>query len=207
MATIRVFAAIFLALGLFSCQSSRELHFFKEGDNYYRLRIKQHAFLSSSRYISGYFDEQAVNNYFGDVQRGNSKIEHISSSGCKQEESDLVLILSTNSDVVSQEISGLAQSQELFALLNKVSLSEATQKIADTKAKLFERIESNDAIVDELNSLVSGTPLPLDATEQTVDEVLGKVYNTVAVGRGQVTGAKTVEDIQNFLLNGLGGEQ
>lgn len=199
--------SILLLIGACSCQSSRELHYFKEGGNYYRLNIKQHAFLSSSRYVSGYFDEEAVNYYFGDVKRSTTKIEHISPSGCKQEDSDLVLILSTNSDVVSQEISGLAQNQELFALLNKLSLSETTQKIADTKSKLYESIESNDAILDELSTLVNSTPLSDESNRKTVDDALGNLYNTVAVSRGQVTGAKTAEDIQNFLLNGLGGSR
>lgn len=49
-----------------------ETHYFrskKDPANYYKLRVHGGTFLASSRYISGYFDEDAVNNYFNEMSQ------------------------------------------------------------------------------------------------------------------------------------------
>ena len=60
-----------IVLLLSGCMSSfSERHFFKSEDaygnpvNYYKLSVSGKNFLSSTRYLSGYFDEKAVDAYF-----------------------------------------------------------------------------------------------------------------------------------------------
>lgn len=55
--------------------ASSERHYFRAVDaenkpvNYFRLTIKSSSSLASSRYLSGYFDEQAVDQYFGSFKQ------------------------------------------------------------------------------------------------------------------------------------------
>ena len=64
---------ILLALLTVGCASTfRETHYFKSEvsggtiPNYYRLTVGGYSVFSSSRYISGYFDEETVNTYFNE---------------------------------------------------------------------------------------------------------------------------------------------
>ncbi len=67
-------AMVMLAIFSFGCASTfHEAHYFKSGTasasvipNYYRLTVKGYSWLSSSRYISGYFDEDTLNTYFNE---------------------------------------------------------------------------------------------------------------------------------------------
>jgi hypothetical protein len=70
MTTIKLIGIISVTIVLISCQSAKELHYFKTGGNYYRLMIDEKSFASKARYLSGYFDEKAVDKYFsGSVAR------------------------------------------------------------------------------------------------------------------------------------------
>ena len=129
---VSVCLCLFSIVILLSCQSGRELHYFKEGPNYYRLKIKEYAFLSSSRYVSGYFDEVAVDKYFGEIYRADSltfisepskaKTDSTYESALKKEKSSkLVMILSTNSDVVAEQIGSLAKNEETLELMARLA--------------------------------------------------------------------------------------
>src|SRR4051794_298126 len=73
-----VFLIMLTAISLAGCASVfDEKHFFKskavdaQGQpvNYYRVEVKGTTMLSSSRYISGYFDESAVDRYFNECSQ------------------------------------------------------------------------------------------------------------------------------------------
>lgn len=136
-----------------ACQSAKELHYFKSEENYYRLKINEWAFITSSRYISGYFDETAVNRYFGEILRPDSiafisEIPENDSSPQNGEEelsplekdpdNTFVMILSTNSSAVADQISTLAKNEEILDMIarmaNKEVLDENQQLMAKKKS-------------------------------------------------------------------------
>lgn len=138
-----------------SCQSIREMHYFRDRagnpPNYYRLQIKGHAFLTSSRYLSGNFDEEAVNYYFGEIaQPKDAKFEPtkpaLSSSqgivpvGAEGENKKFVLLLSSNSDAISSAFGNFVESKEtqkeLARILNRDKLNELEEvKAGETTEK------------------------------------------------------------------------
>jgi len=64
-----IYAAISALAFSAGCSSFSETHYFKDNAsprNYYKLRISGAAALSSSRYMSGYYDESAIDTYFGE---------------------------------------------------------------------------------------------------------------------------------------------
>jgi hypothetical protein len=157
-------AVIALLGGLFAggCASGiSETHFFRSNAvdgkglalNYYRIHVSGGTMLSSSRYLSGYFDEKALDTYFNEFsQPANGAItpapttnpsvpapaaggvQPLDPSGAGKK---LLLILSSNSDDIASQIGTLAQSDALSAdlvhlfgasSLNASKTSVATQQ-------------------------------------------------------------------------------
>jgi hypothetical protein len=118
---------------IFGCQSAKELHYFKSGGNYYRLRINESSFASKSRYLSGYFDEKAVDKYFSEMSQPDSGSFTEWVSGTKG--SQLVMILSTNSNSIAEQIGNLASNE---ALLENIAILANKDKIEQGKANANE---------------------------------------------------------------------
>ena len=162
-------------LGLLLCVSSgcasafHETHYFRSVDrqgqpvNYYRVTVDGQTALSSSRYLSGYFDEQAVNTYFNEyTQPQNAHFSDVTpatpaptvnATGAAQpaansggapvqslagnlEGRSLVMILSSNSDEIATGISSLAQSNDVAATLTAIVSRSQTTAASRTAATL-----------------------------------------------------------------------
>jgi hypothetical protein len=150
-----------------SCQTGKEVHYFKEGDNYYRLRIKEKALFSSSRYISGFFEEAAVDRFFGEIKRPDStfrvnpKLEKITSSDgtSSLEGKKLVLILSTNANAISDQIGALAKNEEALEMIARL----ANQDVIDRNAQLNAQRARHDLYVADVTATMDsylGTMVP-----------------------------------------------
>ncbi len=137
MTTVKLIGIISVSIVLISCQSAKELHYFKTGGNYYRLMIDEKSFASKARYLSGYFDEKAVDKYFSEMSQPDSGkfVEWVSSQG---RGSQLVMILSTNSTSVAEQIGQLASNEEL---LENIALLANKDKITQSKTTAYELSE------------------------------------------------------------------
>src|SRR5262245_27858432 len=75
MRRLRLAASCVLAAALAACSSFGETHYFKAVDengvarNYYRMNVSGYARLSSSRYLSGYYNDDVVDAYFNEVSQ------------------------------------------------------------------------------------------------------------------------------------------
>lgn len=135
----------FASIALCSCANIYEVHYFKDKissssstkiiPNYYRVEIRGHSFLSSSRYLSGYFDQSAINLYFNEfTQPTNGKLfgnEESTSAFTDEKGNELVLIFSTNSKAVSDQIGAIAKNQVVLnsaaTLVQKDKIESAQQ--------------------------------------------------------------------------------
>ena len=126
----RVASVLGLVTLLSGCSHISEVHYFKSKTgnppNFYRLRITGSSFLSSSRYVSGYFDEQAVNNYFGEFSQptngqfgspATNTQQIVPIDGGAQEGTILLLLLSANSDAIADQIGAIAKSTDTANLI------------------------------------------------------------------------------------------
>jgi hypothetical protein len=133
--------------------TAHERHFFRAVEhgkvvNYFRVDVKAHASFSSARYLSGYFDEAAVDTYFATFTQPSSfpgaapskgkaeggAEETVEGGGEKGGEKDcvitpvdpclagkkLVMLLSSNSDEVASQIGTFADGQEASGLLGRL---------------------------------------------------------------------------------------
>jgi len=128
-----------------------EVHHLKTVDqfgqpiNYYRVSIDGHTSGGSARYVSGYFDADAVEKYFNEFKqpKDGAFLEFdrpepkpsVSLRGLAQSsdtEASLVMMLSTNTDAVAQGISTLAQNQEILRSLTLFAAKDDIEE--DSKA-------------------------------------------------------------------------
>ncbi len=156
MKTQLTLLSIVLCTVLTGCQTANELHYFRQGANYYRLKIKEHSFASRSRYLSGYFDEHAVEKYFSETgQPDSARISKWQPVNGQQ--GSLVMILSTNSNSISEQIGGIAGNEDLLETVARLSHKDKIEKanelasgIDDLKGIASSIIQAGDIYVNKV---------------------------------------------------------
>jgi hypothetical protein len=160
---MKLLPAIVLSLGALAsnvgCGTVRETHYFRSQSpssafpNYYRVQITADAGATKVRYLSGYFDEKAVEQYFAEFAQperfpmpGEAKAHsgdgpepangnNLQPIDPKLDERSLVLILSTNVDDVAAQMGALAENIQvqsaLTGIVNKEELAAARQQAAE----------------------------------------------------------------------------
>lgn len=163
---------------LAGCSSFHETHYFKsvnakgEPVNYYKLTVTGGSTLSSSRYLSGYFDESAVETYFGEYvqpDKGHFPATKPAAEGETQVRSldqswdgrRLVLLLTSNSDAVAEGIQSLAQSEGVAATLARVVGRDRLAASRDASGELAVSQARAKAASTLIGTLI--TPLSTDA--------------------------------------------
>ncbi len=178
-------ASLLMLLTVVSCQTARELHYFREGDNYYRLRVKEKSIASKSRYLCGYFDEHAVDKYFSEPGQPDSArvVEWLNNPG---QNNPLVMILSTNSNAVSEQIGSFANNEELLEIVAQLSNKD---KIALSNSTTIE--------FDNLKTMASNIASSGDAyfLDATTDNVKGKIQDFLENIKANMKGKIPLENM------------
>ncbi|MBL7739586.1 MAG: hypothetical protein JNK14_10220 [Chitinophagaceae bacterium] len=142
LASLIIFPLVIIS----GCQSARELHYFKSDGNYYRLKINEKSFASKARYLSGYFDERAVDKYFSEMSQPDSAkvVQWLTNHG---ENVKLVMILSTNSNSISEQIGNLANNEDLLETVARLANKDkiAQSNIANSEIDNYKSMAGNIA--------------------------------------------------------------
>lgn len=147
---------------ILSCSSIYEVHYFKDKvnqrsnyinsylPNYYKVEISGYSFLSSSRYVSGYFEQNAINTYFNEfAQPENGKIFN-NNIFTNETGNELVLIFSTNAKAITNQIGSISKSQ---TVLNSLASIVEKGKTEESK-KINSQLETLDVDINQLKSHV-----------------------------------------------------
>ena len=185
--------ALFLALALLAtgCASFSEEHYFYTKDsvgtpiNFFRVRVTGNTGLSRMRYVSGYYDERAVDLYFNEVknapdtnasaeiaplfinnQKNPGTTDNLTPFNPPPEHGTLLMIFSSNPNSVAATIGQFAESQQnadaITNLLNHREVKELRQQTS-TQATATLRFTS---AATQITSILAG--LPQDANTATV---------------------------------------
>jgi hypothetical protein len=138
---------ILLSLGFSSCQSAKELHYFKSEGNYYRLKINEYSFASKSRYLSGFFSDRALELYFSEMSQPDScnTVQWIQNSQ-DDAKNNLVMILSTNSNSISEQIGGFASNEQTLETIARLANKDKIEKSNAISGQLQEAKELENKI-------------------------------------------------------------
>lgn len=137
------------------CSKFHEVHYLKSNvskgqtPNYFRVTVNGDTFMSSSRFMSGYFDEAAVNTYFGGFKQpeggrltavaSETKESGVMPIAATESGSTLILLLTSNADEIANSLNALANSeaitQALAGIVSHDQLEAAAQNAADAPAQ------------------------------------------------------------------------
>ncbi|WP_298157113.1 hypothetical protein [Flavobacterium sp.] len=142
---------IFYCLGLAflfnSCSSFKETHYFKDTlepvANYYKVEVRGYSFLSSSRYVSGYYDRTSIQEYFGELGQPEKARFVPATTNPADQNKELVLLLSSNSDAIANGFSNIVKNK---TTMNSVALLANKDKIEQSAAIKAERSEVDNKI-------------------------------------------------------------
>lgn len=160
-----IFKVLIVMLLVTSCSTFRETHLFKDTlqpvANYYKVEVKGYSFLSSSRYVSGYFDRTAIQEYFGEIgQPDKARFVPVSNS-LNDQNKELVLLLSSNSDAIANGISNLVKNK---TTINSIALMANKDKIEEAAI-----VKSN---IDAVNNDIKLYKMRIDANLLSSNEGL-----------------------------------
>lgn len=153
---------ISLVLSVISCSNIYEVHYFKDKvnqksnyinsymPNYYKVEISGYSFLSSSRYISGYFDQNAINTYFNEFTQPENGNILKNNTFTNETGNELVLIFSTNAKAITNQIGSISKSQ---TVLNSLASIVEKGKTEESK-KINSQLEILDIDINQLKSHV-----------------------------------------------------
>lgn len=195
------------------CSSSfSEMHYFKSADaqgnpiNYYRISVSGNTFLSSSRYLSGYFDEKAVDSYFDQIVQPEKALfrDQTSTDGgnvqplsANLKNRKLVLLLSSNSDTIAQQIGQFANNQAIMADLTRLVYRDNIKEAREAQTSSELQQARGQALADIGASIISG--LADDADEPTARTNLLFYANRLASEFGNTTTFKDLNEATTWL--------
>ena len=209
--------------GLAGCASIRETHYFKsdatpgQTPNFFRLDISGSTGLSSARYLSGYFDEDVVNQYFNEIGQpekgrlvpvaqppkdstGVSGSANQSNHGPSDAKNPaLILLLSGNSDEIANQLGALAQSQDFTASLVSLVAAPKFQAAAAAEQRL-----TGDQMRGHVSATLGDqlvTALPDAPTPQLVQSRLLEFVNQLAADMGATSPFQTLDEAAAWLQN------
>ncbi len=192
-----------VSASLISCSAFRETHYFKDTRepiaNYYKVEVTGHSFLSSSRYVSGYYDRAAIQEYFGEIgQPDKARFVPLSPEGTNNKNKELVLLLSSNSDAIANGFSNLVKNKNTINSISLLANKDKIQQAAtiqsdglalDNKVKLFKiRIDGG---------------LPTDVDNMTATEIKKRYLLLVKTELAKMYPGETTPDTLDELYKWL----
>jgi len=181
---VPLLAALLLALSTVGCSSFSELHYFKSETNaggtpnYFRLSVQGVTLLSNSRYTSGYFDESVVDQYFNEIpqpsrgtikpigatktddtakKEGEAGNSATASTG-EEREPTLVMLLSSNSDDIANQLGALTQSEEFTNSIATLMGASRFEKAYESERSLAnDRVRAKSLALTG-DQLIAGLP-------------------------------------------------
>jgi hypothetical protein len=197
-----------VALAATGCATTfEETHYFQSLDpvtktptNYYRLKVKGYGAMTSARYVSGYYDERAVDLFFNEVKvaetgSGATGVRKLFEEGQKLPGSDdtfkpldpsakdgaFVMILSTNASSVTQTIGQFGENQVVADAITNLVNRDAIHR--DQAANTSTASMAN-ATADELRKVMEKLPSDSNPNKETTRRFLLRALNTIASGFG-----------------------
>lgn len=180
----KLFMFWILMILLSSCSTFYETHYFKDkigikpGEedkiaNYYRVYIKGYSLFSSSRYVSGYFDQSAINLYFNEInQPDKAKLFNTKKDSdenqillSNEDGNELVLVFSTNAKAITEQIGNISKNQTILNSIAQLTQKDKIERALELKREI--------GITDlDIQTYILSTDLYLkDIETKTVDEI------------------------------------
>lgn len=203
-----------------------EDHFFQSSNsstgratNYFRVRVDGQASLSTARYISGYYDERALDLFFNEVKPNDTlklfeadmtepgTTEKIKPLSPDDQHGALLMVLSTNAKAVTDAIGQFAESQivadSLTNLVNRRDILDEQR----ASARLKPDIDRASAVSAELERLLAAVPTAAAPPMPATRDAYLRVLNAVAAALGSTQSFATLADADTWFKARVAAER
>jgi hypothetical protein len=195
--------------------------------NYFRIRIKGRAQLSSARYVSGYYDERAVDLFFNELKVSDGTTvdkrplfpADLVSPGTSTKVTPLepgqygafVMVFSTNASAVTNAIGQFAQNQVVADAITNLVNQDTVRRLrgADPQPQ-FEQAQAK-AVARELDALMalvpeySPGPPPKVGDKEATKRACLRILNLIARAGGAKVAFGEFEDAVKYFRARGGG--
>ena len=203
-------AIVFLMIT--GCASVNEKHYFKtkNGENYFRVKIDANAGFSQAKYISGFYDESAVDIVFNELKtlpvtsrttEGSAQTNTLLNNLGGQETLPLnpeksgvfVMILSTNANSVANTIGNYAQNEQLLESIAILSNQDTLRNAEKLKIDHDALKARGPGFVATIKNIL---PSPDDAMKnpQLFEQKILSVVQALATELGATESIKSFDD-------------
>jgi hypothetical protein len=191
---------------LSACTSFSEDHFFQsravgtaKPTNYFRVRVSGSACLSAARFVSGYYDERAVDLFFNEIKLAGGESTNVTKVFEDQQKDPgtdevikpltpsaqngtLVMLLSTNARAVADAIGQFAENQLVADAITNIANRDIVRQLREAEASPeFEHAQA-DAVAKELEALFGLVKADQDAV--SVERAYLRILGVIARSRG-----------------------
>lgn len=207
---------IFCSILLFGCTASvRESHYFVTSKrvndetipvNFFRVDVKADSQMSNARYISGFYDENAVNLFFSEVGSGKDQSKdffplekntttdsknNTTSSIDPKENGAFVMIMSTNADAIAGSIEAFADNETANKSIFEIFNAKTSKELLTSDAELSAKKAKAVAFYGALDNLVTLSKNEVDLKKKK--EYYLKIANFLSMEMGGDGNFKTSE--------------
>jgi hypothetical protein len=164
----------------------RESHYFATYDseapggepvNFFRLSVDGGATFANARYVSGFYDERAVDLFFNELKSNDERTlfqENLRSPGTEtvlrpldpDERGAFVMLMSTNADAIANAIGSFSESQAVADSIVQLVYRDELREAAGARASASGRKVTAAAFAAELNELLAEDALTSSALAQ-----------------------------------------
>lgn len=182
--------------------------------NFFRLTISGGASMSGARYVSGYYDERAVDLFFNEIRTAQKspaifeanlvnpgttqKIEPLNPGA---EHGAFVLLLSTNADSVVNTIGSFAESEVVAESITNLINSDKIRSKALSDARATPLRAGATALVTQIDALLpasDATTTPAGARESYL-----RVLSVLAQARGYRGSFTTFDEARQWMSKSM----
>ena len=206
-----VLAAVMALIG--GCGTRfKEKHYFASVDpvtrlptNFFRMQVSGFAAFSTARYVSGVYDERAVDLFFNELKGGKEVApifeDDVTLPGSDEilmplqpdaEHGAFVMILSTNANAVADTIGSFAESQEVAQAVTLLVNRESVRAARRADARFDVQRRRASAVTEELDALVA------KARQTPSEEAWLRVLNAMAAALGASEGFDDFEQARRW---------
>ena len=184
--------------------------------NFYRLRVKGGAYFSSARYVSGYYDERAVDIFFNEIKlkptgagdSGTLFSENMKDPGSQEvikplspndQHGAFVMVLSTNASAVTNAIGQFAENQVVADAVTNLANQDVIRQLRGAEpAPQFEK-EQAKALSTQIDNLFDLVPEGQNPDLQQTQRALLRILNTIARAKGKGAPITSFADAKKWI--------
>jgi hypothetical protein len=223
-----LYLLIVTLVGVAGCATNfNENHYFQSlkfdavtGDaiptNYYRLNVSGYAAFSAARYVSGYYDERAVDLFFNEIKlkptdpnetrtifsenlKDPGSNEVIKPLSPNEQNGAFVMVLSTNASAVTNAIGQFAQNQVVADAVTNLTNQDVIRRLRGSEpAPKFEK-EQAEAFANQIDQLFALVPGDAQPDKGQVERSMLRIMNAISTAVGKNVPIKNLSDADNWL--------